>query len=99
MIFNLLRQFLSFSLANTLNRLTLPFISLLLAMYLSSNKYGAWSVYVSIIPLLVIFFDFGLSKTLSRYYFDYSNKNLEDKIKFLVLKNISLACLLTLNAS
>ena len=83
MINNIFKEFFSFSLANIFYRLVFPIISIILALNFSPNKYGAWSVYISIIPLITIILDFGLSKTLARFYFDYSNENEQIRSKFL----------------
>ena len=61
--------------SNILNKITIPIISLLLSISFSENKYGAWTIYITLIPLIVFTLDFGLTKSFQRFYFDNLDKN------------------------
>lgn len=69
-----LNNIILIGISNILNKITIPIISLLLSMSFSENKYGAWSVYITIIPLIVFILDFGLTKSFQRFFFDNINK-------------------------
>ena len=83
MIKKLFSDILVYTLANIMHRLLIPFLSIIFAFSFSSELYGAWGIYISIVPLLIILIDFGLHKALGRFYFDNNKGDLEKHSKFI----------------
>jgi O-antigen/teichoic acid export membrane protein len=75
-----------YTLANIFHRVLIPFLSIIFISSFSTELYGAWSIYASIIPLLILIIDLGFSKALGRLYFDFN----DNKEKSIFIGNIIL---------
>ena len=60
--------------SNILNKISIPILSIILSINFSPNKYGAWSMIITAIPLLDYIPDFGLTKSFLRFFYENISK-------------------------
>jgi O-antigen/teichoic acid export membrane protein len=69
-----------YSISNILTR-AIGFILIpVYTKYLSTDQYGIISIVASLISFVAIFYNFGMSSTWSRFYFDYKDHSKEQKV-------------------
>lgn len=82
--------------SNILNKISIPILSIILSINFSPNKYGAWSMIITAIPLLVYILDFGLTKSFLRFFYENISKEKKNLffINYLYLRVLSYIVLL-----
>jgi O-antigen/teichoic acid export membrane protein len=74
------KQSTVYSISNILTR-AIGFILIpLYTKYLTTEQYGIISIVASLISFVAIFYNFGMSSTWSRFYFDFEDHSKEQKI-------------------
>lgn len=69
-----------YSISNILTRAIGFLLIPLYTKYLTTDQYGIISIVSSLISFISIFYNFGMSSTWSRFYFDYKDHSKEQKV-------------------
>ncbi len=68
-----LLEFIVYALGGAAQRAAFLVLVPVLGQMLSSDDFGRWALFIALIPMLAAIIDFGFSKALGRFYFDYDD--------------------------
>lgn len=68
-----LLEFVVYALGGAAQRAAFLVLVPILGQVLNSNDFGRWALFIALIPMLAAIVDFGFSKALGRFYFDYDD--------------------------